>query len=77
MILVEGFDITQRVDSILNPDHPYEKIKKILKQSGYKEQKMGDIYINGEISNAYYNDSGEVIYIKYNMCEDDEILDEI
>jgi len=62
---------------ILGQDSPYIRIKKLLKEMGFKEQIYGDTYLNGEISTGFYNDSGETIFIKYDMWADDEILEEM
>jgi len=59
------------------PDHPYTKIKKLLKANGFREQFCGDIFGNGEVSTNFFNESDEVIHLSYEPMADDERLEYI
>lgn len=58
------------------PDHPYEKIKKLLKEEGFKEQVDGEIWMNGNVGTNFYNEETEdVIHLSYIPWPDEEQIE--
>lgn len=51
-----------------------KEIKRLLKQNGWKEQRCGEIYINGTIGTNFWK-MDETIHISLNLWEDEEVLE--
>jgi len=52
----------------------FKEIKKMLRRNGWKEQRCGEVYINGEIATNFWNGT-ESIHISLNFLEDEEALE--
>ncbi len=55
-------------------ENMYRMLKSILKGAGWKEQKQGEVYINGEFMTNFGKD-GEVIHLSFDLDLDEEEYD--
>ncbi len=53
----------------------YKKVKKMLKSKGWKEQKSGEIHINGTFGTNFEKD-GEVIHLNLETMPDEEFIEQ-
>lgn len=52
----------------------YYQIKKLLNKKGWKEQRSGEIYINGTLGTNFYKDN-VIIHISMDLYADEEQLE--
>lgn len=60
-----------------NPEErTYEQIKELLRNEGWKEQRGGEGYMNGECGTNFMKD-GSMLGLSFCDCPDEETLDDL
>ncbi len=55
----------------------FDKISEDLKKKGFKEQRGGSNYMNGEYGTNFLSPSGEMIHLSQNTCPDEEVIEDL
>jgi len=58
----------------MDSEEMFEEIKRMLRRKGWKEQKCGEVYINGTIGTNFWK-KDETIHISLDLWEDEEALE--
>lgn len=54
----------------------FQELKVLLHRRGFKEQKCGEISLNGEIGTSFWKDN-EIVHVSFDYMADQEIIQRI